>query len=263
MGMNGFERSGVSGSFLPAEYVQGRSAARANILALLLFGAVMVAVVSAFFVTNQRWQDVRAEQRAIRAEYETEAVKIEALRSLEEQRQQIVEKAEIVTALVDSVPRSVLLAELRRGKPTELTLERIRLTGERVRVETPKAEPKSGKRSLSSRTKSNQKEEKTEPAKVPPPRFTYAVEVVGVASLNNDVADYLEAMKNSPLFRNVELQFITEQRVDGVELRKFRITMGLDPAADARLVRGVIETDLSAEPAIEFSSVNESAEVSQ
>ncbi|MEL7473576.1 MAG: hypothetical protein AAGK04_09690, partial [Planctomycetota bacterium] len=104
-----FRKSSASaGSFLPAEYVRGKRDHRTNVLGLLLFGVVMLGVCGAFVVTNRQWKSVRDEQRRIGQLYEEETQKIEQLKTLEAQRKELVDRAEVTTALVETTPRSVL-----------------------------------------------------------------------------------------------------------------------------------------------------------
>jgi Tfp pilus assembly protein PilN len=232
----------AQGSFLPAEYVKNKSQVRANFVALLLFTMVMAGVIGAFVVNHQRWRDVRVESEAISAQFAEEASKIEQLKGLEAQRAELLDRAEVVTALIDRVPRSVLMAEIVRDMPGGITLTTVSLEGERVRPPTPAVDPKDkakGKtRSLT--TKSNDDARKPEAApKVLPPRFRHTVSIEGLAEENREIADYVAAIKSSRLFTEVELPLISSTIVDQVGYRRFKITMRLREQADAREVAGV------------------------
>lgn len=238
-----------SASFLPQEYVKGKSQVRANFFALLLFTLVMAGVIGAFFVNHQRWRDVETQAGIISAQFAEEAAKIEQLKALETQRADLLDRAEVVTALIDRVPRSVLIGEVVRDLPQGITLTLVGLEGERVRPPAPKPEPKAkgSTRSLTGR-QTAEKDAKPEPEKLMPPRFRHTVVIEGLASENELIADYLAALKISPLFGEVELPLITSTIVDQVGYRRFRITMSLRDQADARLVAGVepFELDRSA-----------------
>src|SRR3954469_13856228 len=119
------------GSFLPQEYVERKAELRANLLCLGLFGVVMFGVVGAFFVTNRQWLKVKQSREAIASQYAQEAARIEQLKLLERQKAEIVQKAEVSTALIERVRRSVLLSELANRKPDDVTLLEVQLTGKR------------------------------------------------------------------------------------------------------------------------------------
>ena len=59
-----------SKSFLPDDYVEERLDLRANIMSGVLFVIVMLGVIGAFFVTNQKWQTIRTAQAEVAQKYE-------------------------------------------------------------------------------------------------------------------------------------------------------------------------------------------------
>ncbi len=240
------ESSNQGGSFLPAEYVKGKSQVRANIMALFLFMLVIAGVVGAFTVNHQQWRRVHQEQKLVAAAFEEEAAKIEQLEALEKQRIELIERAEVVTALKDRVPRSVLLGEIVRAIPDGLTLTLVNLEGERVRVKRVEPKDQSAKtRTLTGKNVGKGKDAgPPDPVKVLPPKFKFSLSAEGIAQENDHVADFLAALKASPLFGDVELQFINVTTIDKLEYRKFKITMNLLDQADARLVDGTREIEI-------------------
>lgn len=232
------KQSKSGASFLPTEYVRNKGQARASMFAILLFVLVLAGVIGAFAVNHQRWNRVRDEQKVVAAAFKEEAAKIDQLKQLEKRRIELTDKAEIVTALRDRVPRSVLMGELVKGVRSGLTLTEINLEGDRVKPPAP--DPKQGKgkvKSIGVNTAGKDAQSEDKP-KVLPPRFTFALQVQGVAEDNDLVADYLASLKSSPLLRGVELQYINTTLIDSIEYRKFSITMNLRDNADARLVEG-------------------------
>ncbi|MGJ8637250.1 MAG: PilN domain-containing protein [Phycisphaerales bacterium] len=233
------------GSFLPSDYVRGKGQARASMFAILLFVLVLAGVIGAFFVNHQRWSRVFEEQQIVAASFKEETAKIEQLKVLEEQRVVLTDKAEIVTALKDRVPRSVLVGELVRGIGSGITLTEIELEGDRVRPPKPKADPKAKKvKSIGVNGVGNGKDAASSAPKVHPPKFKFTISVDGLSENNDDIADYLSSLKASPLLDGVELQFINQTLIDSIEFRKFRITMDLAPYADASMVEGTVAIDM-------------------
>jgi Tfp pilus assembly protein PilN len=242
--MNRAFMSSTSNTFLPEDYVRRKDEAKWNIISLLLFGVVMVAVVSAFVLTNRRWQSVRAEQDVIRLQFEEEAVKIASLEELEKQRAEIMDKASIVAALRDNIPRSVLMAELWRAKPVQATLLEVKLDGDRVKAEPPAADKNRPATASIRGGAAPDPNQKVDPLKIPPPTFVHRLSIEGVAETNDHVADYLSKLKASPLLREVDLQFISETTLEGTALRRFKITARLNPEAKASDVDEAEETTL-------------------
>ena len=246
-------------SFLPTDYVRGKGQARASMFAIMLFVLVLAGVIGAFFVNHQRWSRVRVEQQVVAASFKEETAKIEQLKLLEVQRVVLTDKAEIVTALKDRVPRSVLMGEVVRGIGPGITLIEINLEGKRVRPVTPKPVAKGAVKSIGVSGVGNGKDQTPKAPKVHPPKFMFAMSVDGLSKSNDDIADYLASLQSSPLLTSVELMFIKQTQIDSVELRKFRIAMKLAPYADASAVEGTMAVGIDIEGFEEM--VEEVAEV--
>lgn len=228
-------------SFLPEDYVQRRAEARANLLTLSLFAVVLLGVVGAFMVTNRAWNSIRMEQEAINVEYTQEAAKIDQLKELERQREQMIEKAEITAALIERVPRSVLLAEIIHRMPDQVTILELELKSTRIEAPPPAPSPAAGAtaskippkvRSLMDLAEGNKPD--AEPNRVRAPRYESTLRLVGVSRANEQIADYLAALKASPLLARVELVYINETTIDKQAFRKFEVLATLRADADAR-----------------------------
>lgn len=253
--VNPFRPNDTQGaSFLPEDYVRRRAEMRANFISLGLFGVVMFGVVGAFFVTNRQWMTVREEQRSVNQEYAAEARKIEQLQGIEDQKTEMISKAELTTALLEKVPRSILLAELITRMPPEVTLLELALSSRRIATEgAPQAEKKAKPRAGSLSKPGPKPDEKAKPGdkgakgpaappekpKVVPPKFEFTLKLDGVARVNNDITDYLAALNACPLIEAVELTYIKSKVLSDTELREFEITARIKPLADARSIEPV------------------------
>lgn len=233
------------GSFLPEDYVARKSENRANLLALGLFGIVMGGVVAAFFVTNRQWLIVREEQRLISTLYTQEASKIEQLKKLEAQKSEMMSKAEVTTTLIEKIPRSVLLSELVTRMPESITLLELELKSHRPKPAptSAKAAPKvknlsGGSTASKGKTPAKGAKGKTaEPPKAEPPqapKIEYTLRLVGVSRQNEEIADYLAALKACTLLEGLELKYIKEATIDRIDMRKFEIECAIRKDADAR-----------------------------
>lgn len=217
-------------SFLPEEYVAAKSEARANILVLSLFAVVLAGVIGAFMVTIQ--EKVTLERRiASVVEREKEAgARKEQLRELEKQRAQIMEKAEITAALFERVPRWTVLAEVTMRMPTAMRLDTLAIKSTRIEIKPPAPPPGQPKptaaqaKSLAAKAAAAKPAVPAEKPKVLPPRFEYALTISGAADQNNDIADFLTSLKESPALDKVEMTFIREARQDNKDLRLFELT---------------------------------------
>ncbi|MBS0192050.1 MAG: PilN domain-containing protein [Phycisphaerales bacterium] len=237
--MNPFLRqntdASAGASFLPEDYVERQSSSRANALALSLFAIVMVGVIAAFFVTTRRWETVRRQQSQVNELYAQEAKKIEQLKSLEAQRSQMLDKAEITTALTERIPRSVLLEQIVNRCPDN-SLAFVELELKSKRIEPPKEQPKADAKAPAVKSladaKKDSKEERKEPVRAP--KFEYSLLVNGIAQRNTDVTDFLSKLGECTLLDRPDLAYIDTTKIDQTTFRKFQITAGLNAAVDAR-----------------------------
>ncbi|MBL8876694.1 MAG: PilN domain-containing protein [Phycisphaerae bacterium] len=231
-------------SFLPEDYVEKQSSSRANALALGLFAIVMVGVIAAFFVTTRRWETVRAEQSKINELYAQEAKKIEQLKALESQRSQMLDKAEITTALTERIPRSALLEQIVNRCPDDsLAFSELELKSKRIEPpkEVIKADGKAPAVKSLTDAKKDPKDEKKDPVRAP--KFEYSLTINGLAQRNTDVTDFLSKLGECNLLDRPDLPFIDTVKIDQTTFRKFQITAGLNSAADARIVLPVAQAE--------------------
>ncbi|MGH7133106.1 MAG: PilN domain-containing protein [Phycisphaerales bacterium] len=223
-------------SFLPEDYLAQRQETKTNIIHLILFGVVLFGVIGAFFVTHRQWASVREQQYEINRQYTAENEKIEQLKALEKQKAEMLERAEITTALLERVPRSILLAELINRMPERVTMTEITLQSKRLPDEVPKsAKPTGAPQSLSA-TKSAAPGAPVEAPKPKPAKYEYTIVMVGYSAADQDVADFQTSLKECPLITGVDLASAQEQTVNDVALRKFKIEAKIRPDADARRI---------------------------
>ena len=169
-------------SFLPEDYIAQKAERRTNVVSLVLFAVVMLAVFLAFLVTNQKWSKVKDDQARINLQYQTAAREIRELNELEEQKKEMIDKAELAAALVERVPRSILLAELINRMPARLSLLDFELTSEKVRVSPRVKKETVGKTGRLAPKRGKTKAQATDgPAKVEAPRFRVDIVLTGVA----------------------------------------------------------------------------------
>ena len=223
------------GSFLPEDYVARRAEVRANFLALMLFGIVVFSIVAAFFVSNRQWTTVNDQRAIFAAEYAKAQQAIDQLDKLEKQKKEMLEKAEVTTALIERIPRSVLLSQLVQRMPEQITLLDLKLENKKViAAKVPSQAPNQAMRGTLLR---GGKSRAAERPKVVAPSYTYTVTIVGVTLKNEHITDYLSSLNQCDLFDRVDLQHIKERTINEVDLREFEIKVKISPTADARAVQ--------------------------
>ena len=122
----------MNDSFLPTEYTEQRIDRRPHILAMLLFIVVMAAVFTAFLWKRNEWKQVELVRQDVETRYQAAGEKVNHLMELKEAQQATVRRAELAAALVEKVPRSILLAELINNMPPGLGLHELTLDSTRL-----------------------------------------------------------------------------------------------------------------------------------
>jgi Tfp pilus assembly protein PilN len=228
----------ASSSFLPEDYIARKTESRVNIMILTLFMLVMAGVVGAFLVTHKRGRLVRERQMLVNEQFVAEGKKIEQIRALENQRAQMMEKAEITAALLERVPRWAVLGEVTLRKPMSTTLDSLVIKSTRKEPPPPPAptqKPPPVVKSLADKVKGAPPPAPERP-KVTAPIFTYAMTITGSADNNTEIADFLASLKKSPIFDNVELTFIKEAKEKEKVYRKFEITASIRTDTDTQVL---------------------------
>ncbi len=222
-------------SFLPDDYLDQKAERRTNLISLVLFGIVMVGVFLAFLFTNQKYAMVKRDQNAINANYQAAAEQIRELVELEEQKDQMLQKAELAAALVERVPRSVLLAEIINRMPERLSLLEFNLESEQIKPRRPKPAERERLKPSRAKTRKNAANE-NDRKRIRPPRYAVSISLVGVAPTGQEVSRFLAELVDYELLRAVTLEYTEEKAVESQLMQQFQINMKLDPAADVRSV---------------------------
>jgi Tfp pilus assembly protein PilN len=223
-------------SFLPEDYLDQKAERRTNMISLSLFAVVMVAVFAAFLVTNRQWSQVKAARASVNEQYEQAAVQIETLNELEQQKNQMLSKARLAAALVERVPRSILLAELINRMPPRLGLLEFELKSQKVKAarKAPKREGSTGRIGPSRARTREEAAQLRDAKKVEAPRYQVSLTLVGIAPTDVEVSQYITELNTYPLLKDVNLEYSEERKFDGNKMRQFEIKMTLDPRADVR-----------------------------
>lgn len=224
-------------SLLPEDYLAQKAERRTNLICLALFAIVMAAVFGAFLITNKQWTRVKADQEMINAKYQQAGLQIQTLNELEQQKKDVLHKAELAAALVERVPRSILIAELINRMPDQLGLLKFELKSEKIRTVRPSEKSKDKTARLGDAKRARTKEDASEVIRrVDAPTYRVTLNMVGVAPTDRQVAQFIAELNGYELLENVSLIYSEETKLEGREMREFRLKMELDPYADVRQI---------------------------
>lgn len=215
--------------FLPDDYLEKKSQKRTNVICLTLFIVIMTAVGAGFIITEKQQRAVDQEARQVNQQLAAIGESINTLEKLEDDKQKMLERAAIIASLMESVPRSLLLAMVTNYLPDGVSLVEFEL-------ETKESIIKQA---------SSKKTEKTSDQKKPLRTISKTdtkIELVGLAMTNRQVANYISNLAESRLLGEVNLLYSKEEKAENGIMYKFKLATQLAPSAraneqDAQLVR--------------------------
>jgi len=243
-------------SFLPEDYLDQKAEHRTNMISLSLFGIVMVSVFAAFLVTNRQWSHVRQARASINSQYEDAAGQIKRLNELERQKDQMLTKARLAAALVERVPRSILLAELINRMPPRMGLLKIELKSDKLKPAVRRATGTTGSLKRPVRARSRRqiaKDRGEDKPQVAVPRYRVKIKLVGVAPTDIEVSRYIASLNAHPLLKEVTLQYSEERKIGNSYMRQFEINMELNDKLDIRDVAPMIKQRTVKDPMVKGS----------
>jgi Tfp pilus assembly protein PilN len=223
-------------SFLPEDYLEQRVQRRTNFICLVLFVLVMAGVVGAFLISDRQRTELREQRKAVDSQFEEAAKRLEQLDRMQAQKQQMIRKAKVTGMLLERVPRTLVLAEIINNMPTTVTLTEISAITKQV---ASGAKPVTVMQRVKGQ-KAAEKADKEAGKTGPPEPEVKPVEVemllVGMAPTDVEVAQYMSALGQSAMFRNVELKYSEQLEVDKQMMRKFRVEFRIPTDLDAQQI---------------------------
>lgn len=217
----------MNASFLPEDYLARKLARRSNIVCITLFAVVLTGVMGAYFVKYRQKVVAEKENHAIILDVEENARKIDQIAQLEKRRGEMMLKAAITSRLVDPVKKSNVLAELINNMPVALSLTELEIKTKAVK-RTPK--PQTAIQDKKLRAK------KAAEPQIEVPESEVSISMVGLTPSDVQLSEYMAALNNHKLFTDVGLAYSEQFKIDGAEMRKFKIEL--------MLARGVSMADL-------------------
>ncbi len=186
-------------NFVPDDYVQNNESRRTNLMYLVLFGVVMVALGGSFMTIKIRQQALVAEEKRVSAKMAQAQEAMKQFEELQAKRKVMIKTALTTAELLEPVPRSVLLASLTNNLPPGVSLLRLKLVQKKPkRIHRPAS---ANKYQAAQAKNSAAGQPKVSPEKL---LETY-IDIEGIAPSDIQVASYIEQLSGSTLLDNVAL----------------------------------------------------------
>jgi Tfp pilus assembly protein PilN len=227
-------------SFLPDDYLANKARRRANSICAALLGVSLLGLGAAWFVADHALSTTRTEHDAITQQFELESLRLKQVEQLQKQQQYLSRQAELTDALIERVPRSVILAELTNGLPKGVSLTDFNLDSQLRPVVQP---PPTAKNAVAQR-KANEKNAVVN-SDLQPRLYNVVLKIQGIAQNDVQVADFIGQLNQSPLLDEVNLSFSQTKPIQQQPLRQFSIEARLKRDANVSARKNVTATHLS------------------
>jgi Tfp pilus assembly protein PilN len=214
-------------SFLPDDYLERKARRRANALCAGLSVVVMGAIATAFSITERTMREVESRAAAVDRQYSEAAKSIDQVKRMKVQHEKVVHHAELVSSLVEKIPRSNLLAEFTNSLPEGTSLLDLAMESR------PKAQPAPSPATPAQRAKAKGAQA-VAPPPPPPLQFDVYIKLTGVADTDVQVAEFMTKLTRCELLKEVNLVISDAFKQGDRSVRRFQIEMMLNPAAEVK-----------------------------
>ena len=185
-------------NFVPDDYVQNAESSRTNVLYLVLFGVVMIALCGSFMTIKIRQRACGFKEQLVNTKMTKIQEAIKKFEELQTKRGEMMRTALTTSQLIEPVPRSVLLATLTNNLPQGVSLLKLGLL--------QKESARSLHSAPTSKYQSKQAKKAANAAQVSRESLLEThIDIEGVAPSDLQVAEYIGRMSNSSLLDNVAL----------------------------------------------------------
>lgn len=218
-------------NLLPEGYLRQRLQYRVDMLCVLLFGIVMVSIMTAETISSRQIEETRVTHERVVERYSVAAEQVQDFFALRAEKLKLMKEAEVISAIAERIPRSLLLAMVTNMCPKDMTLTNINVTDTII---VQQVDPEEQKR----RKRMTEEEREKEKAKQPPPPTQLNMAISGLSANYNEITQFLQKLKNSPIMADVDVDFTRERRLQDRMLLEFRIQCVLLPTAEITTMLG-------------------------
>ncbi len=202
--------------FVPNDYVQQRESGRANLMYLVLFGALMGAIGVTFSIIKMRQASVDKEFDIVSARMLQAQGQIQQLEELKTKGTTVMKTALLTAELLEAVPKSVILACVTNNLPAGVSLLELDLEQKEIKSSRPAAA--SSKYKAAGAAKPEKSKEQS---------LITIIEVKGIAPSNIEVAAYITKLRESILMDKVALIEAKEHEYEKAKFQEFKLRMNL------------------------------------
>lgn len=202
-------------NFVPDDYVQNSETRRINLIYLVLLVLLMVVVGGSFTTVKLRQRALIAEEKIVNEKMFKTQQAIKQFEALQAKRKVMMKTALTTAGLLETVPRSVLLASLTNDLPGGVSLLKLKLVQKKPAQQNDKT---------AGTSKYSQAQAATDDPKISPEKLLEMhIDIEGIAPTDLQVAAYIERLSCSSLLDNVALVESKEHEMKEGIFRRFKL----------------------------------------
>jgi hypothetical protein len=223
-------------NFVPDDYVQNNESRRVNALCVVLVLVVAGALSAVFGVIKVRQRAFVKQEAEVYEKMNEMQRSLVQFEQLQVQREDMMKSALTIADLLESVPRSIVLAQLTNALPPGASLATVDITQKAPSRKAVTAAKSSYQAAKTKQTTEHSPESQEK-------NLITEVAITGLAANDLQVASYIKSLEQSLLLDQVVLVESKEHKVDHEILRQFRLEAKLSKNAklssdDLEVIRG-------------------------
>ena len=195
-------------------------------MALILFLVVVGSIGAAFLYRNTAVHIALEQQRKVMQRYAQAEDQVATMTDLQQARDDMLWKSTLAAALLERVPRSVLLEHVIDCMPEHMGLTSLALHSTIVRTPPVRAQPQHGR---APRRETRQAATSSDVHAIDVPSYTVRLQLHGLAPTDLHVSRFLAALNAAAMFQNVRMESTVEDMVEDQAVRRFEITCTIHP----------------------------------
>jgi Tfp pilus assembly protein PilN len=205
-------------NFVPDDYIQNNISRRTNLIYLVLFAVVMIALCGSFMTIKIRQRACSIREKLVTSKMAKIQETIKQFEELQAKRGEMMRTALTTAELLEPVPRSVLLASLTNNLPQGVSLLKLSLVQKESKrtsrvTSTSKYQAAQAKKAAASEAAVSREK-----------LLETHIDIEGMAPSDLQVAAYIERLSNSSLLDIVALVESKEHKIeDSTTFRRFKL----------------------------------------
>ena len=219
----------VNINFVPDDYTQSNESRRTNLIYLVLFAVVMIALGGSFVSIKIRQRACYASEEVINTRMTEIREAIKQFEELQSKKREMMKTALTTAELLEPVPRSILLASLTNNLPPGVSLSKVELVQKKSKqtavAKISKYQAAQAQKATSQSSNSQQASQLQSKAPENPEKLLEThIDIGGLAPSDLEVASYIEQLSNSSLLDNVALVESKEFKLQDSTIRQFKLS---------------------------------------